>query len=211
MEKNRENCLILLIDPIEDNKIRKDLKENFGLEEAKKIYRELISLAYRKIKNYNNAIPIISYEKTAKNPDLTWLDTDDPGFVEYIKNNLETRIRDTFRLAFLTGAKRAILIDPMSPETSTAQINDAFDAINDRTAAIGLNEDGSFYLLGFTQANLKLLKAPGFTFSKSGEILYDRIKRLKLAVFETRKSYSVNTQEALKRWKTENRPNPAKK
>ena len=38
MEKNRENCLILLIDPIEDNKIRKDLKENFGLEEAKKIY-----------------------------------------------------------------------------------------------------------------------------------------------------------------------------
>lgn len=211
MEKNRENCLILLIDPIEDNKIRKDLKENFGLEEAKKIYRELISLAYRKIKNYNNAIPIISYEKTAKNPDLTWLDTDDPGFVEYIKNNLETRIRDTFRLAFLTGAKRAILIDPMSPETSTAQINDAFDAINDRTAAIGLNEDGSFYLLGFTQANLKLLEAPGFTFSKSGEILYDRIKRLKLAVFETRKSYSVNTQEALKRWKTENRPNPAKK
>ncbi len=211
MEKNRENCLILLIDPIEDNKIRKDLKENFGLEEAKKIYRELISLAYRKIKNYNNAIPIISYEKTAKNPDLTWLDTDDPGFVEYIKNNLETRIRDTFRLAFLTGAKRAILIDPMSPETSTAQINDAFDAINDRTAAIGLNEDGSFYLLGFTQANLKLLEAPGFTFSKSGEILYDRIKRLKLAVFETRKSYSLNTQEALKRWKTENRPNPAKK
>ena len=211
MEKNRENCLILLIDPIEDNKIRKDLKENFGLEEAKKIYRELISLAYRKIKNYNNAIPIISYEKTSKNPDLTWLDTDDPGFVEYIKNNLETRIRDTFRLAFLTGAKRAILIDPMSPETSTAQINDAFDAINDRTAAIGLNEDGSFYLLGFTQANLKLLEAPGFTFSKSGEILYDRIKRLKLAVFETRKSYSVNTQEALKRWKTENRPNPAKK
>ena len=211
MEKNRENCLILLIDPIEDNKIRKDLKENFGLEEAKKIYGELISLAYRKIKNYNNAIPIISYEKTAKNPDLTWLDTDDPGFVEYIKNNLETRIRDTFRLAFLTGAKRAILIDPMSPETSTAQINDAFDAINDRTAAIGLNEDGSFYLLGFTQANLKLLEAPGFTFSKSGEILYDRIKRLKLAVFETRKSYSLNTQEALKRWKTENRPNPAKK
>lgn len=211
MEKNRENCLILLIDPIEDNKIRKDLKENLGLEEAKKIYRELISLAYRKIKNYNNAIPIISYEKTSKNPDLTWLDTDDPGFVEYIKNNLETRIRDTFRLAFLTGAKRAILIDPMSPETSTAQINDAFDAINDRTAAIGLNEDGSFYLLGFTQANLKLLEAPGFTFSKSGEILYDRIKRLKLAVFETRKSYSLNTQEALKRWKTENRPNPAKK
>lgn len=201
MEKNRENCLILLIDPIEDGKIRKDLKENFGLDEAKNIYKELISLAYKKIKHYYNAIPIISYEKTSKNPDLTWLDSDDPGFVEYTKKNLEERIKDTFRLAFLTGAKKAILIDPLTPDIHPGQFSEALSAINERTAALGLNEDGSFYLLGLTQKNLKILDAPGFTFSKSGEVLYERIKRSGLAVFETSEGFAVNDQKSFKRWR----------
>lgn len=205
MEKNRENCIILLIDPIEDDKIRKDLKENFGLDEAKNIYRELISLAYRKIKHYN-AIPIISYEKTAKNPDLTWIDSDDPGFVEYTKKNLEDRIKDTFKLAFLTGAKKAILIDPFTPNVHPSQFSEAFNAINDRTAALGMNDDGTFYLLGFTQTNLKLLEAPGFTFAKSGEVLYERMKRMKLAVFEAEKSFAVNSQESLKLWRSNKKP-----
>ena len=208
MEKNRENCIILLIDPIEDDKIRKDLKENFGLDEAKNIYRELISLAYKKIKHYYNAIQIISYEKTAKNPDLTWLDSDDPGFVEYTKKNLEERIKDTFRLAFLTGAKKAILIDPFTPNVHPSQFSEAFNAINDRTAALGMNDDGTFYLLGFTQQNLKILEAPGFTFAKSGEVLHERMKRLKLAVFEAEKAFAVNSQEALKTWRSSKKPAP---
>lgn len=200
MEKNRDNCIILFIEPVEDAKIRKDLKENFGLEEAKNLYRDLISAAYRKVKHYFNAIPIISYDKTSKNPDLTWLDSDDPGFVEYTKHSLEDRIRDTFRLAFFTGAKKAILIDPMTPDVTPSFFEEAFSALNDRTAAIGLNEDGSFYLLGLTQANLKVLDAPGFTFSKSGEILRDRLKKAKLAVFETGICFSVKDAESLKKW-----------
>jgi len=202
MEKNRDNCLLLFIDPVEDSKIRKDLKENFTLEEAKNVYKELLSIAYRKVKTYYNAIPIISYEKTQKNPDLTWLDADDPGFVEYTKKSLEDRIRDTFRLAFFTGVKKAILIDPLTPGISQGQFDEAFSSINDRTAALGRNDDSSFYLLGLTQANLKVLDAPGFTFSKSGEILYERLKRAKLAVFETPKGFAVKDPENLKRWRS---------
>ena len=200
MEKNRDNCILLFIEPVEDSKIRKDLKENFGLEEAKNLYRDLISLAYRKVKHYFNAIPIISYDKTSKKPDLTWLDADDPGFVEYTGKSLEDRIRNTFRLAFFTGAKKAILIDPMTPDVKTSFFDEAFSAINDRTAALGLNDDGSFYLLGLTQSNLKVLDAPGFTFSKSGEILRDRLKKAKLAVFETGTCFQVKDNESLKKW-----------
>jgi len=202
MEKNRENCLILLVDPAEDDKIRKDLKENFSLDEAKNIYKELISLAYKKIKHYYNAIPIISYEKTSKNPDLTWLDSDDPGFVEYTKKNLEDRIKDTFKLAFLTGAKKAILIDPLTPDIHPGQFSEALSSINDRTGALGLNEDGSFYLIGITQKNLRILDAPGFTFSKSGEVLYDRMKRSGLAVYEASEKFAVNDPQSLKRWRS---------
>ena len=59
MEKNRDNCILLLIDPIEDKSISKVLKENFGLDEAKQLYFELLSIAYKKI---NSAIGVNSAE-----------------------------------------------------------------------------------------------------------------------------------------------------
>jgi len=200
MEKNRDNCLILFINPIEEDKINVDLKTAFGSEQGKKINRDLLVNAYRKVKNFQNAISIISYEKTSNHPDLTWIDHDDPGFVEFREKNLEDRIRDTFKLSFFTGAKKAILIDPMTPEIKEEWLAQAFEAINDKTVALGVNDDASFYLLGFTQSNIKILDTPGFTFGKSAENLTERIKRGKLSVFFTPEAYGVKNEEYLRRW-----------
>lgn len=200
MEKNRDNCLILFVNPVEDDKISDDLKTAFGTEQAKKVYKDLLTNTYKKIKRFQNAIPIISYKKTTAHPDMTWLDSDDPGFVEFRNKNLEDRIRDTFRLSFLTGAKKAILVNPMAPEVKEEWVAQAFESISDKTAAMGICDDGGFYLLGLTQQNLKILDSPGFTFGKSAEIITDRFKKNKISVFFTPESYTVKNEETLKKW-----------
>lgn len=198
--KNRENCLILLVAPPEEAKINRELKTAFGPERAAHVNSDLLEQAYKTVKNFQNAIPILSYEKTPHHPDLTWLDQEDPGFLEFKDKPLEDRIRDVFRLAFFTGAKKAILIDHLSPEVREDWLVQALEAVNDKTVALGANNDGSFYLLGITQQNLKLLDTPGFTTGKSAETLAERLKKAKLSIFTTPETYCVNNEDALRRW-----------
>lgn len=198
--KNRDNCVILLVSPPEETKVAAELRTAFGPERAVHVNGDLLAQAYKTVKNFNNAIPILSYEKTSRHPDLTWLDPEDPGFLEFKDKPLEERFRDVFRLSFFTGAKKAVIIDHLSPEIKEEWISQALEAVNDKTVALGTNSDGSFYLLGLTQAHLKLLEAPGFTAPKSAEILTERIKKAKLSVFNTPETYSVNSEDSLRRW-----------
>jgi hypothetical protein len=161
---------------------------------------DLLLQAYKTLKGFPNATLLISYEKTTRHPDLTWLDPEDPGFLEFKAKPLDERIHDVFQLAFFTGAKKALIIDHLSPEIKEDWLSQAFGALNDRTVALGSNQDGSFYLLGLTQQNLKLLEAPGFTSGKSAEILTERVKKSKLSLFTTPETYCVNTEDSLRKW-----------
>ena len=200
MAKNRENCLILLVSAPEQDKIGKDFQTVFGPERALHVTGDLLAHAYKTLKAYNNAILILSYEKTAQHPDLTWLDPEDPGFLEMKPGTLDERIKDVFQLAFFTGAKKAVIIDPLSPEVRADWLSQAFEALGDKSVALGANQDGSFYLLGLTQQNMKLVEAPGFTSGKSAEALTERAKKAKLSVFSTPETYCVNSEDSLRKW-----------
>jgi len=200
MAKNRENCLILLVQAPEQDKVALDFQNTFGPERALHVTGDLLSHAYKTLKAYNNAILILSYAKTSQHPDLTWLDPEDPGFLEMKKGSLEERIKDVFQLAFFTGAKKAVIIDPLSPEVRPDWLSQAFEALGDKSVALGANQDGSFYLLGLTQQNMKLVETPGFTAGKSAEALTERAKKAKLTVFSTPETYCVNSEDSLRKW-----------
>lgn len=200
MAKNRDNCVILLVSPPEPEKISRDFQTVFGPERAAHVNGDLLSQAYKTLKNFSNATLLLSYEKTTRHPDLTWLDPEDPGFLEFKAKPLDERIHDVFQLAFFTGAKKALLIDHLSPEIREEWLSQAFEALNDKTVAVGANQDGSFYLLGLTQQNLKILEAPGFSSGKSAEVLGERVKKSKLSLFSTPETYSINTEETLRKW-----------
>jgi len=200
MAQNRDNCIILLVDPPEAEKISPELKTAFGPERAVHVNSDLLTSAYKLAKGFGNAILILSYEKTQRHPDLTWLDQEDPGFLEVKTKAWEDRAQDAFRLAFFTGAKKAVLLNHLSPEVKKDWLNQAFDSITDKAVAIGSNQDGSFYLLGLTQQNTKILEAPGFSHGKSAENLSERAKKNKLSVCVTPETYSVASEEALLKW-----------
>ncbi len=200
MAQKRDNCIILLVDPPETEKISQELKTAFGPERAVHVNGDLLSNAYKLAKNFADAILIISYEKTSRHPDMTWLDQEDPGFLEVKNHAVEDRIQDAFRLGFFTGAKKAVMISHLSPELKKDWLYQAFDSVTDKTVAIGANQDGTCYLLGMTQQNLKLLEAPGFSRGKSAEILSERAKKNKLTVFNTPETYSITGEETLLKW-----------
>lgn len=200
MGKNRDNAIILLVDPPEADKIGSDLKTSFGPERAAHVNSDLLLAAYRLAKDFNDAILIISYAKSTRHPDLTWLDTEDPGFLEVKRHNFEDRLLDAVQLAFFTGAVKAVVISHLSPELKSEWLYQAFDSVNDRTVAVGANTDGSYYLVGLTQPNLKIFEQPGFARGKSAEILAERARRNKLAVATTPETYSITGEETLLKW-----------
>ncbi len=200
MAKKRDNCIILLVDSPEPEKISPGLKTAFGPERAVHVNSDLLSNTYKMVKAFPDAILILSYEKTIHHPDLTWLDQEDPGFLEVKNRPHEDRVQDAFRLAFFTGAKKAILLNHLSPELKKDWLYQAFDSVSEKAVAVGANADGSFYLLGLTQQNMKILEAPGFSHGKSAEALAERAKKNKLAIFNTPESYAVTDEEALRKW-----------
>lgn len=200
MGKNRDNAIILLVDPPEADKISAELKTAFGPERAAHVNSDLLAAAYKLAKNFGEAILILSYAKTPRHPDLTWLDPEDPGFLEVKNHAYEDRLQDAFRLAFFTGAKKAVLISHTSPELKAEWLGQAFDAVSDKTVALGANQDGSFYLIGLTQQNLRVFETPGFSRGKSAEALAERAKKNKLAVFSSPETYSVSGEESLLKW-----------
>lgn len=200
MAKNRDNCIILLVDPPEADRINSELKTAFGPERAAHVNGDLLSAAYKMAKNFNDAILIISYAKSVRHPDLTWLDSEDPGFLEVKKPNFEDRLQDAVRLAFFTGAKKTVLISHLSPELKGDWLYQAFDSVNDRTVVVGSNSDGTYYLVGLTQQNMKIFEAPGFAHGKSAETLSERARRNKLTVVNTPETYSITGEDTLLKW-----------
>lgn len=200
MAQKRDNCIILLLDAPEPEKISQELKTAFGPERAAHVNSDLLLNVYKMAKSFPEAILILSYEKTLRHQDLSWLDQEDPGFLEVKNRSGEDRMLDAFRLAFFTGAKKAVLLSHLSPEIKKDWLYQALDAANDKTVVVGPNQDGSLYLLGLTQQNLKLLETPGFSHGKSAETITERAKKNKLSVFNTPETYAVTGEEALRKW-----------
>ncbi|MBU2574173.1 MAG: DUF2064 domain-containing protein [Elusimicrobia bacterium] len=200
MSDKRNNCIILLIDPPVPEKTDPELRDSFGAERGVHINLDLLQNAYKLAKTFPDAILILSYEKTARHPDLTWLDADDPGFLEAKGRDLEERIINAFRLAFNTGSKNVLLLNHLSPAVKPDWINQAFDSLGDKTVALGLNQDGSFYLLGLALNNIKLFEGLFLMSSKTALDFSEKAKRNKLNVFTPPEIYAVKNEETLRKW-----------
>lgn len=200
MGDKRNNCIILLIDPPVPEKTEPELRDSFGAERGVHINLDLLQNAYKLAKSFQDSILILSYEKTTRHPDLTWLDADDPGFLEAKGRNLEERIINAFHLAFNTGAKNVVLLNHLSPALKMEWLHQAFDTLGEKTVALGLNRDGSHYLLGLTQNNIRLLEGLSFLSSKTALDFSDKAKRNKLSVFALPETYAVKNEESLREW-----------
>lgn len=200
MSDKRDNCIILLIEaPVPEN-IDPELTAAFGAERAARLHLDLLQNAYKLAKNFPDATLILSFETSQRHPDLTWLDADDPGFLEAKTRTPGSRIAAAFQLAFNTGAKKTLFLNHLSPGVKAESLSQAFASATDKTIPLGLNQDGSIYLLGLTLNNLRILEGLSFTSPKTAEELAEKAKRNKLSIFPLPETFAVKSEEALRKW-----------
>ena len=200
MEDKRNNCIILLADAPEPEKTNSVLRTSLGEDRALHVSDDLIKNSHALAKNFKNAILLISYEKTQFHPDLTWLDPEDPGFLETTKKTSAERLIDAFNLAFNAGAKKALFLNHLSPAVKPEWLSQAFDAAEEKTISVGRNKDGSFYLLALTQNNFKIISDISPDAPNTADELEEKAKKNKLAVFNTPETFAVKNEETLKSW-----------
>lgn len=209
MSAKRNNCIILMIDaPVPEN-VAPELRTAFGAERSAHINQDLLQNAYKLAKNFSDAILILSFEPSQRHPDLTWLDIEDPGFLEAKSKNPEGRIADAFRLAFNTGAKKALLLNHLSPKVPSEYLSQTFDSVTDKTIALGPNQDGSVYIVGLTLNNLKLLEGLSFSSPRSAAEITEKAKKNKLSIFSLPESFAVTGEETLRKWLDSRDSDPA--
>ena len=195
----KDNCLIFIIDaPVSEN-IETELKKTFGTERAVHIYMDLLNSSYKTAKTLVNTSILISYKSSGKHPDLTWLDEDDPGFLEAKIKNLNERISSLFHWSFNAGAKKAVLLANYSPEVKTEWIEKSFELLNKETITIGPTEEKP-YLLGITPENLILLDEINFFTGDLTDNIYETIKKNRLKAESQPKTYTLKDEETLRKW-----------
>ena len=195
MSDKRDNCIILLIEaPVPEN-INPELKAAFGAERAAHINLDLLQNAYKLAKNFPDSTLILSFERSQRHPDLTWLDPEDPGFLESKGKTLEGRIADAFQLAFNTGAKKVLLLNHLSRIIKADWLSQTFDSVTEKTIALGLNQDGTIYIVGLTPNNIKLLEGIPFSSPKTAGGISEKAKKNKIAVFSLPEAVAVKSDE----------------
>ncbi len=200
MINKRDNCIILLIEAPDPENINPELVAAFGAERAADINLNLLQTAYKLAKSFSGATLFLSFVKSPHHQDLTWLDGDDPGFLEAKGKDLGNRHADAFRLAFYTGAKKVLLLNHLSPGVKPEYLSQTFDSVTEKTVALGMNQDGSIYILGLTQNNLRLLEGLSFSSPKAAEDVSIKAKKNSLSIFSLPEACAVKSEESLRKW-----------
>ncbi|MEI7481129.1 MAG: DUF2064 domain-containing protein [Elusimicrobiota bacterium] len=209
MSNKRDNCIILLIEAPDPENINPELVAAFGVERAAHINLDLLQTAYKLAKSFSAATLFLSFAKSPRHQDLTWLDGDDPGFLEAKGGDLGGRLTDAFRLAFYTGAKKVLLLNHLSPGVKTAYLSQTFDSVTEKTVALGMNQDGSIYILGLTQNNLRLLDGLNLSSPKAADEVSIKAKKNSLSVFSLPEAFAVTSEELLRKWLDAGDSNPS--
>lgn len=200
MQDPRENRLILLVDPPAPDRTYPELSSAFGAERAVHIGLDLLQNSYRLIKSFSGALPLLSYSRSPRHPDLTWLDPDDPGFLEARNPDPSARIAEAFRLAFTTGAKKALLLSPLSPGVRPEWLLHAFQNLTPRSVALGANQGGSLYLAGAAGESQQALCGLKALDAAAAADLSERAKKGKFSILQLPETFRIDSEESLRRW-----------
>ena len=195
----KDNCIIFIPDaPVAEN-IEIELKKIFGIERAIHIYTDLLNRSYETSKNVASASMMISYKKSVNHPNLTWLDEDDPGFLEAKLKNFNERVLSSFGWAFDAGAKKAVLFNCFSPEVKPEWIEQSFNLLSDENIIIGPTDEKP-YLFGIGAKNIDLLEEINFLKSDMFDDICEKAKKNSLKTETLRETYVIRNEESLRKW-----------
>lgn len=148
-------------------KTKTRLASTIGNDKALAVYKELISLTMRALKNLSMDTCIYYSEHIPQEGELTENKaSDNTRFFVQHGDNLGVRMLNSFNEQFAEGYSKLVIIGTDCPGLKQEYIQQAFDSLEDHEIVIGPAADGGYYLLGMSKLYPELFE--GVEWSTSG-------------------------------------------
>ncbi len=150
-----KSALIIFAKNPQLGKVKTRLAATIGDEKALAIYNQLLSHT-EAIASKVNYDKYVFYSNYVDQDDL-W---NNDLFFKELQNgiNLGDRMTNAFRTIFGKGHHRIVIIGTDCPEISTANIESAFQSLDENEIVIGPAHDGGYYLIGMKQEHRSLFE-----------------------------------------------------
>lgn len=172
-----EKCILLLIKAPSSVKTEtKAVTPAAGEKETDK-YVEMAKETFRTAKRIKDISKIIIYERSSKYPDLRWLDSDDPGFLDWRGRSKTDELTAGIKWAFDAGAKRVVILPLNNYNVPEERIHDAFRTLETSNVVMGFGRDGTYYLLGMTGVYKPVIEEYSDDKLRPQKEILDRLKK----------------------------------
>ncbi|UJH66286.1 TIGR04282 family arsenosugar biosynthesis glycosyltransferase [Allomuricauda sp. SCSIO 65647] len=152
---NPKSLLLIFTRNPEPGKCKTRLAKTIGDEAALEVYLFLLRHT-QKITQYLTVEKRVYYSEEIWDDDI-WKDGNYTKKLQ-LGNDLGERMQDAFQAGFNDRFEKIIIIGSDMYELSEADLNKAFDALDDSDYVVGPAHDGGYYLLGMKKMNAKLFK-----------------------------------------------------
>lgn len=196
-----ENCIIIFLNAPQPDKINPVLANALGPERACHIYIEMARDVFAMAKQIRGAYVFLVYEQTARHPNLLWLDSDDPGFLEPKPGTTAAdRIFTAVQWSTSTGARRIAVLSVESPGMSKEWIEKAFNSVSGKNVVVGPTRDGGIYLFAACPPYPSIFEGYPWPSQRAFDEITERAKRLRYSVLTLPEFYSVRDEKTLQEW-----------
>ena len=196
-----ENCIIIFLNAPQPDKINPDFANALGPERACHIYTEMAGDVFAMAKQIRGVYTFLVYEQTPRYPNLLWLDSDDPGFLEMKpRSTAAERISNAVQWAADAGAVRIAVLSVESPGMPREWIEKAFSLVSSKNVVVGPTRDGGIYLFAACPPYPQVFEGYPWPSKRAFDEITERARRLRYNVEILPEFYSVRDEKTLQEW-----------
>ena len=196
-----ENCIIIFLNAPQPDKINPVFANALGPERACHIYIEMASDVLATAKQIRGAYTFLVYEQTPRYPNLLWLDSDDPGFLEMKPQaTAAERIYNAVQWASDAGAARIAVLSVESPGMPGEWIEKAFSLVSSKNVVVGPARGGGIYLFAASLPYPRVFEGYPWPSKHAFDEITERARRLRYNIEILPEFYSVRDEKTLQEW-----------
>ncbi|MCX7905676.1 MAG: hypothetical protein N2446_03125 [Elusimicrobiales bacterium] len=197
---NRKNAVLFLVTSPVVELIDSEIKKRFGIERSVNIIKDITIKTYSKIKNNDDYMLLIAYFSSKKFPDLRWLDSYEPGYLDISGLDYQSAVFKSSDYAFRMGAEKVVLINPLCPFIEKVDIVAAFSNIKEKQIVIGHASNGGIYLFGSNNETFKVLSFHSPIDDSDFDETLDKAKKNRYLIFEMEPKFIIKDDDSLRKW-----------
>ncbi|HOX22110.1 MAG TPA: DUF2064 domain-containing protein, partial [Elusimicrobiales bacterium] len=193
------NTILLLLSAPTPDRIARGLVDSFGEDRACDVYCEIARASYAAARSISDARTILSYLPNSKYPDLRWLDSEDPGFLQQKGASAGERFYNSVKWCIEAGSTGVAVFSPYAPGVPEQWLKDAFVQLKKTPLVLGPTPEGDCYLIAAAEP-FPFLDGYPWEGRKMREELVEAAKKIRMEPAVLPEFYEIKSETLYKQW-----------